>query len=50
MKRNELVESLNLERQQRAREVLQELTVKGVRKIKGEKISEIEKQDELNYD
>lgn len=50
MKRNELLESLNIERQMRAREVLQELQVKGVKKIKGEKISEIEKEEELNYD
>jgi hypothetical protein len=39
-----------MERQQRAREVLQELNTKGIKKIKGEKISEMEKEEELNYD
>jgi len=45
-----LVEELNMERQQRAREVLQELNTKGIKKIKNEKISEMEKEEELNYD
>ena len=50
IKRNELVEELNMERQKSAREVLQELNTKGIKKIKGEKISEMEKEEELNYD
>ena len=50
MKRNELLEALNTERQFRAREVLQELQAKGIKKIKTDKISDLEKEDELNYD
>ena len=50
MKRNELLEALNTERQFRAREVLQELQAKGIKKIKNDKITDLEKEEELNYD
>ena len=50
MKRNELLEALNTERQFRAREVLQELQAKGIKKIKTDKITDLEKEEELNYD
>ena len=50
MNRNELLEKLNTERQNRAREVLQELQAKGIKKIKSDKISDLEKEEELNYD
>ena len=50
MKRNELLEALNTERQFRAREVLQEFQFKGIKKIKTDKITDLEKEEELNYD
>ena len=41
---------LNNERQCRAREVLQELLAKDIEEIKNDKITDLEKEEELNYD
>jgi len=49
--KNELLDQLNVERQNRAREVLNELTIRGIKKIGREKISDLEvKEEDLDYD
>lgn len=47
---NKLLEMLNQQKQVRAREVLNLIALRGVTKIGKQKISFIEKQEELDYD
>lgn len=48
--KNKLLEELELMRKIRAQEVLQELKRKGIKKISNQKVSEIEKKEEVDYD
>ncbi len=48
--RNELLDQLELMRKIRAKEVLHELKQKGIKKISNQKVTEIEKQEEIDYD
>lgn len=49
--KNDLLEKLDMARQQRAREVLNDLAVRGVKKIGKERVGDLEKQEgELDYD
>lgn len=48
---NDIMNRLNTERQKRAREVLRELSVRGVKQIGKDRIQQLEMQDaELDYD
>lgn len=49
--KNELMDQLNRQRQVRAREVLQELLTRGIKKVGKDKIQELDKREEdLDYD
>jgi len=45
-----LLDNLQQERQARAKQVLGELIVRGIRKIGKEKITDIEQREEFDYD
>ena len=45
-----LLDELDLMRKQRAQEVLADLLRRGIKKIGGVKISDMEKKDEIDYD
>lgn len=48
--RNELLDTLNQERQARAKQVLGELIVRGIKKIGKEKVTDIDQREEFDYD
>jgi len=50
VRKNELLDELEAIRKLRAKEVLQELKMRGIKKIGNAKLTEIEKKEELDYD